>query len=113
MRATRTTEEAIWIAQEGRRKAAKHKGRQLRPQTVDFARHEIVFTTLLASDFTGADMLEWYRLRWRVELVFKQLANRGHLPKHDDESAKEGLYCKLLVAPAVDKLNVHATAISP
>ena len=61
-------------------------------------------------------MLEWYRLRWQVELVFqrfKSLAQLGHLPKHNDRSAKAWLYGKLLVALLVEKLIGHATAISP
>ena len=44
---------------------------------------------------------------------FKQLADLGHLPKHDDESAQAWLYGKLLVALLVEKLIGHATAISP
>ena len=61
-------------------------------------------------------MLEWYRIRWQVELVFKRfksLAQLGHLPKYDDESAKAWLYGKLLVALLVEKLIHHAVAVSP
>ena len=60
-------------------------------------------------------MLEWYRLRWQVELVFKRfksLAQLGHLPKYDDDSAKAWLYGKLFVALLVEKLLHHARAIS-
>ena len=51
--------------------------------------------------FSAADVLEWYRVRWQVGLVFKRfksLAQLGHVPKHDDDSAKAWLYGKLLVA---------------
>ena len=44
---------------------------------------------------------------------FKSLAQLGHLPKRDDESAKAWLYGKLLVALLVEKLIRHASAISP
>ncbi len=44
---------------------------------------------------------------------FKSLAELGHLPKRDDESAKAWLYGKLLVALLVEKLVGHATAVSP
>ncbi len=114
--AIRKTEEAIRIVQEGFRKEAARKGRQLQPQTLEFAKYVIVFTTFPAAEFSAADVLEWYRLRWQVELVFKRfksLAALGHLPKHDDESAKAWLYGKLLVALLVEKLIGHATAISP
>ena len=40
---------------------------------------------------------------------FKSLAQLGHLPKYDDESAKAWLYGKLLV----EKLIRHAITISP
>ena len=62
-------------------------------------------------------MLEWYRLRWQVELVFKRfksLAQLGHLPKYDDDdSAKAWLDGKVFVALLVEKLRHHARAISP
>ena len=114
--AIRKTEEAILIAQRGIRKEAARKGRQVQPQTLEFAKYVIVFTTFPAAEFPGAEVLEWYRLRWQVELVFKRfksLAELGHLPKHDEESAKAWLYGKLLVALLVEKLIGHATAVSP
>ena len=76
----------------------------------------IVFTTFPEPPFSAEDVLEWYRLRWQVELVFKRfksLAQLGHLPKYDDDSAKAWLYGKLFVALLVEKLIHHARAISP
>ena len=61
-------------------------------------------------------MLEWYRLRWQVELIFKRfksLARLGHLPKYDDDSAQAWLYGKLLVALLVEKVLRDARAVSP
>ncbi len=114
--AIRKSEEAIRMAHEGLRKEAQRKGRQVLPQTLQFARYVIVFTTFPAADFSAAQVLEWYRLRWQVELVFKRfksLAALGHLPKHDDDSAKAWLYGKLLLALLVEQLIGHASAISP
>ena len=114
--AIRKTEESMQIAREGIRKEAARKGRQVQLQTLEFAQYVIVFTTFPAAQFSAAEVLEWYRLRWQVELVFqrfKSLAGLGHLPKHDDESAKAWLYGKLVVALLVEKLIGHATAISP
>ena len=51
-----------------------------------------------------------------MELVFKRfksIAQLGHLPKHDDESAKAWLYAKLFVALITEKLIAHADSISP
>ena len=67
------------------------------------------------SAFAASQVLQWYRTRWQVELVFKRfksLALLGHLPKYDD-SAKAWLYGKLLVARLVEKLTRHAVAVSP
>ena len=77
----------------------------------------IVFATFPAAEFPAERVLEWYRLRWQqVELVFKRfksLAQLGHLPKHNDDSAKAWLYGKLLVALLVEKLIRDAQAVSP
>ncbi len=114
--ALRKTREAIRIAHKSLRKKASKKGTQLQPQTLEFAKYVIVFTTFPAAEFPDVDVLEWYRTRWQVELVFKRfksLAQLGHLPKRDDESAKAWLYGKLFVALLVEKLVSHAHTISP
>lgn len=41
--------------------------------------------------FPAAEISDWYRLRWQVEVVFKRfesLVQLGQLPKSDDESSK-------------------------
>ena len=80
--ALRKTDEAIRIAQEGLRQRAARKGKRLKPHDLEFAKYVIVFTTFPAADFSDSDVLEWYRIRWQVELVFKRfksLAQLGHL----------------------------------
>ena len=114
--AIRKTQEAIRLAQRKLRKEAGRKGKQVRPRTLEFARYVIVFTTFPEAAFSAAQVLEWYRTRWQVELVFKRfksLAQLGHLPKYDDESAKAWLYGKLLVALLVEQLIRHASTVSP
>ena len=114
--AIRKTQEAIRLAQRKLRKEAGRKGKQVRPRTLEFARYVIVFTTFHEAAFSAAQVLEWYRTRWQVELVFKRfksLAQLGHLPKYDNESAKAWLYGKLLVALLVEKLIRHASTVSP
>ena len=114
--ALRKSAEAIKLAHRKVRKEATRKGKQPQPDTLTFAEYVIVFTTFPATTFSPAEILQWYRIRWQVELVFKRfksLAHLGHLPKHDDASAKAWLYGKLLVALLVEKLIRHASAISP
>ena len=80
---------AIRIAHRALRREASRKGRAVQPQTWEFAKYVIVFTTFPAAEFPAERVLELYRLRWQVELVFqrfKSLAQLGHPPKHDDDS---------------------------
>lgn len=112
----RKSEEAIKLAQEKIRKEANKKSRKTKPETLEYAKYIILFTTFPESEFSPSAVLEWYRIRWQVELVFKRfksLAQLGHLPKQDDESAKAWLYGKLLVALIVEKLVEHACSVSP
>jgi IS4 transposase len=73
-----------------------------------------VFTT--RSSGSTAEILESYRLRWQIELVFKRLktlAQLGHVPKHDDRSSRAWLYGKLLITLLAQKLIRIGHDISP
>lgn len=114
--ALRKTEEATRIAVQKARREASSKGRTVKPSTLELAKYVILFTTVPKSEWSASDVLDWYRTRWQVELVFKRfksLAQLGALPKHHDDSAKAWLYGKLLVALLVEKLIHHASSISP
>jgi hypothetical protein len=85
-----------------------------RPGTLELAKYVIVFTT--RSSGSTVEVLESYRLRWQIELVFKRLkslAQLGHLPKHDDRSSRAWLYGKLLVTLLAPKLIRIGRDISP
>ena len=96
---------------------ATRKGKQPQPDTLRFAEYVIVFTTFPAAFSAACEILEWYRLRWQLELVFKRFKSLAHVGTsaeiRDDDSAKAWLYGKLLVALLVEKLIRHASAISP
>jgi hypothetical protein len=112
----RKTEEAIRLAQKKLKMRASRKGQELKAETLLYSKYVIVFTTFDAERFPAAAVLEWYRLRWQIELVFKrfkQIANLGHLPKQDEESAKSWLYGKLFVALLTEKLIATAKSVSP
>ena len=114
--ALRKTAEAVRVAHKALRRQASKKGKQLQPRTLEFAKYVILFTTFPEDAFPAADVLEWHRVRWQVELVFKRfksLAQLGHLPKHADDSARAWLYGKLFVALLVEKLLAYARSISP
>lgn len=112
----RKTEEAIQMAQAKLRREAQKKGHLLKPETLEYAKYVIVFTTFPEESFNDVDILEWYRIRWQVELIFKRfktIAELGHLPKHSDDSSKAWLYGKLFVALLTEKLINYASSVSP
>jgi IS4 transposase len=87
----------------------------LQADTLLYAQYVMVFTTA-QQRFEPREVLEIYRLRWQIELVFKrfkQLAHLGHLPKEDEESSKAWLYGKLFVALLTERLVQQAESFSP
>ena len=111
--AVRKSDTAIGLAHKKLRRKASKSGKKLKSETLEYAKYVILFTTFPESDFPPGAVLEWYRVRWQVELVFKRfksITKLGHLPKHDDESAKAWLYGKLFTALFVEKLIRHASA---
>jgi len=114
--AVRKSKEAIRLAHKKLRRRASKQGNKLKPETLVWAKYVTVVTTFPEASFSAAEVLEWYRLRWQVELVFKrfkQIAQLGHLPKHDDESAKAWLYGKLLAALMTEKTIAYGESVSP
>jgi hypothetical protein len=112
----RKNKAAIALAQQKLRHKATKNGSQLQPETLFYAQYVMVLSTFPEGDFNPGEVLESYRYRWQIELVFKrfkQIAQFGHLPKHHDESAKAWLYGKLFVALLTEKVIEHARAISP
>jgi hypothetical protein len=114
--AIRKSNEAIKITHEKLRRNAQKKCHTLKPETLEYAKYVIVFTNYPDDSFSAEEILEWYRTRWQVELVFKRfksIAQLGHLPKHSDDSSKAWLYGKLFVALLTNKLVEYAASISP
>jgi hypothetical protein len=112
----RKSEESAEKARRSIARKAQQGGPTPKPETLEYARYVMVFTTAPASDFSTAEVLEWYRARWQIELVFKRLktlAELGSLPKHDDQSARGWLYGKLLLALLGQKLERLGRDISP
>jgi len=112
----RKSEQAAKKAQRKIIRKSQQGGPTPRPETLEYANYVMVFTTLPAAEFPAADVMEWYRVRWQIELVFKRLkslAQLGHLPKHDEHSARAWLYGKLLVVLLGQKLQRLGRDISP
>src|ERR1039458_7301666 len=94
----RKSQTAIALAQKKLRRYASKHGTRLQPETLVYAQYVMVLTTFPAPEFSLQQVLDHYRFRWQIELVFKrfkQIAQLGHLPKYDQDSAKAWLYGKL------------------
>lgn len=93
---------------------AHKKGRRPKPETLEAAGYVIVLTTLAQPG--AANIMEFYRRRWQVELAFKRLKSLlqlGHLKKFDSDGARAWLQGKLLVACLIEKLILTAERFSP
>jgi Transposase DDE domain len=112
----RKSEEAAARAQRRlMRKQQDGRGR-VTPENQEYARYVVVFTTLPKNRASTVQVLECYRLRWQIELVFKRLKSLvqlGHVPKQDDQSSRAWLYGKLFVALLSQKLTRVGRAVSP
>ena len=114
--ALRKSEAAALKALRKIKRKAQQGGPDPKPETLEFAQYIIVFTTLPAAEFSDSEVLEWYRIRWQIELVFKRLktlAKLGQLPKHNAASSRAWLYGKLLIALLGQKLIRLGRTISP
>jgi hypothetical protein len=112
--ALRKSEEAARQAVRRLRRKASQRQTELKVETLAYAQYVMVFTTWATA--ASREVLEWYRVRWQIELAFKRLkslAGLGHLPKSDPASARAWLYGKLFVALLAQKLNRVARELSP
>jgi hypothetical protein len=109
--AIRKPQQAAVEARRKARREAQRGGHTISKQTLDAADWVILITSLKPEDFTTADVLALYRLRWRIELGFKRLKSLIGLkgpPATDERSARPlilaHLLMILLLEPLVDEL---------
>ena len=98
------------------KREANKKGHKIKPATLEYAKYVILFTTFSKEKYKAAEILEIYRFRWQIELMFKRLKSLvqlGHLPKYDQESSKAWLYGKLFVGLLTEKVIQTAETKSP
>ena len=113
--AVRKHDAASQQAQARVRRESQRNGTQVQPQTLEAAGYVLVFTTL-GDAFPASEVMELYRARWQIELVFKRLkslAQLGHLKKHDPRAARAWLQGKLLGALLIDALLASSGQFSP
>jgi IS4 transposase len=114
--AVRKSEEA---AQDARKKAlreAARKSHKLLPETLELANYVLILTSTTTAEFSPEEVLEIYRFRWQIELVFKRLKSLlqlDTLPAKDPQLARTFLFSKLLAALLLEELTQDYLAFSP
>lgn len=114
--AVKKSNEAIKAAHDKLKRKSQKNQTKTRPETFEYAKYVILFTTFPENNFSAEDVLDWYRIRWQIEITFKRfksIAGHGHLPKQSDESSKAWLYGKLFVALLTENLVHCANSVSP
>lgn len=97
------------------RRRAQRSRLKVSEESLQFAEYFMLWTTL-SQAFPAASVLEFYRLRWQIELVFKRMKSilgLGHLPKRDPLSAKAWLEGKLFTGLLIERMVRSAESFSP
>jgi hypothetical protein len=112
----RKSEESAQKAQKKLRQNAKEEGWEVKESSLEYARYVMVLTTYNKEEYPTSQVLEVYRFRWQIELVFKrfkQLLSLGHLPKTDPISSQSWLYGKMFTALLIEKIIRDADSFPP
>lgn len=86
------------------------------PRALEMAAYVVVITSLPSTTVDATDILEIYRFRWQVELVFKRLKgllDLDGLPAKDPDLARSFIYSKVLAALLVDDFSQAFVSFSP
>jgi hypothetical protein len=113
--ALRQSAEVTRSIQRRLRRRAQRSQETVSLESLQFAEYFMLWTTL-AQAFSTATVLELYRLRWQIELVFKRMKSilgLGHLPKKDALSAKAWLEGKLFTGLLIERMVHTAESFSP
>jgi hypothetical protein len=110
----RSAEAASWAQKRMQRRAQLNR-LTVTDEAREFAQYFMVWTTL-PDTVTASQILNFYRLRWQIELVFKRMKSilgLGHLPKSDPLSAQAWLQGKMFVGLLIEQMLHNAKSISP
>jgi hypothetical protein len=90
-------------------------GKKVDPRSLRAAEFVMLLTSL-PEEYPAADILELYRLRWQIELLFKRfktLLGLGDLPIKKRELARAWIYAKLILALLAEKAARKIAESSP
>lgn len=98
------------------RQHARNNKKNISANALELCTYTLIFTTLPTKKYSDEFIIEAYRLRWQVELMFKRLKSLleiGQLHKYDDLSIRTYLNGKLLIALLIEKMIRLAETFSP
>jgi hypothetical protein len=98
------------------RREAKKKGRTPDERSLLAAGFVLLLTNLPVAQWSALQVLQLYRFRWQIELVFKRLKsllNLDGLRTRDPELVQVYLFAKLLAALLLEQLQRHLTTHYP
>lgn len=114
--AVRKSKEATEQERRRIRYEATRKGRKASARSLANAQYIAVVTDVAPDVLPALNALEFYRLRWQVEIAFKRLKSLLDLDRlraKDPALARCYLYAKLLAAILIDDLCERLPAFSP
>ena len=98
------------------RRKAQRKGTEASAESLELASYVLVLTSAPTQVLPARGVLDLYRGRWQVELVFKRLKSlldAGQVPKSDDECARAWMQAKILTALLLDRVLMEGKFFSP
>jgi|SRR5215475_9185107 len=113
--AIKLSAEATRLARKRLARRANRRQQTLSSESWQAAQYLMIWTSL-PDAFPAVTILELYRLRWQIELVFKRMKSiigLGHLPKTDPTSSRAWVHGKLFVALLVERMIEAAKSFSP
>lgn len=104
-------------AEEAQQRLRKEQGTKVTEESLEMAAYVLVFTTADSSRLSAGKVLEAYRLRWQVELLFKRWKSLGGVdmvPTSRNDTTLAWLSIKLLLGVLVERmLGLERGRISP
>ena len=113
--ALRKTDEKARLAEKKARRVASKNGSKVMDSTIEFASYVLVFTTL-PKDVPVELILDIYRDRWQIELLFKRmksLLRLAPLYRKSEEGMMGWLAGKLFIATLVEYMLACADSFFP
>ncbi len=95
---------------------AKKRGRTADQRSLEAADYVFVFTTLSREEAPAERVLEWFRFRWQIELVFKRLKGileLGQIPRCGEALLRTIVLARMMCALIIEDLAEGAGAFSP